>query len=163
VEANSKKRNRNSPETTMSRKQSKKKGQISKSVTTSKSFQGVEVLDDKNNNIRAEKTVKSLLIFIDKVSNFTSLSQLLKEIATDHEIKITNKQTKIQPKNSIAYVNIMKELKNKNTEFHIYKSKQERSFKVVLKHIHATINMDDIKKEMEDLGHTVTNIWNIKK
>jgi len=49
-----------------------------------------------------------------------------------------NEQTKIQLKSSIAYVNIVKELKNKNTEFHIYKLKQERSFKVVLKHIHAT-------------------------
>jgi len=48
-------------------------------------------------------------------------------------------------------------------EFHTYKPKQERSFKVVLKHIHATTNVDDIKKEIGNLGHTVTNIWNIKK
>jgi len=52
----------------------------------------------------------------------------------------------------IAYVNIVKELKSKNTEFHTYKSKQERSFKVVFEHIHATANLDDIKKEIE--GHT---------
>jgi len=57
----------------------------------------------------------------------------------------------------------VKKLKGKNTEFYTYKPKQERSFKVVLKHIHATANLDDIKKEIEDLGHTVTNIWNIKK
>jgi len=50
----------------------------------------------------------------------------------------------------------VKELKNKNTEFHTYKPKQERSFKVVLKHIH--VNLDDIKKEIEDLGQTVTNM-----
>jgi len=57
----------------------------------------------------------------------------------------------------------MKELKNKNTEFHTYKPKQERSFKVILKQIHATANLDNIKKEIEDLGHTVTNTWTIKK
>jgi len=56
----------------------------------------------------------------------------------------------------------VKELKTKNTEFHIYKLKQE-SFKIVLKHIHATAKLDDIKKEIEDLEHIVTNIWNIKK
>jgi len=66
-----------------------------------------------------------------------------------------NEQTKIQPKSTIAYVNIVKELRNKNTEFHTYKLKQERSFKVVLKHIHATVSLDDIKKEIEDLGHIV--------
>jgi len=56
-----------------------------------------------------------------------------------------NKQIKIQPKSSITNVNIVKELKSRNTEFHTYKPKQERSFKI------------------KDLGHTVTNIWNIKK
>jgi len=25
------------------------------------------------------------------------------------------------------------------------------------------VNLDDVKKEIEDLGYTVTNIWNIKK
>jgi len=46
---------------------------------------------------------KPLLIFVDKVNNFSSLSQLLKEIATDeYEIKIVNEQTKIQPKSSIV-------------------------------------------------------------
>jgi len=74
-----------------------------------------------------------------------------------------NEQIEIQPRSSIAYVSIVKELKSRNTEFHRYKPKQERSFKVVLKHIHATANLDDIKKEIEDLGHTITNIWNIKK
>jgi len=74
-----------------------------------------------------------------------------------------NEQTKIQPKSSIVYVSIVKELRNRNTEFHTYKPKQERSFKVILKHIHATTNLNDIKKEIEDLEHTVTNIWNIKK
>ncbi|KAH0944412.1 hypothetical protein HN011_006986, partial [Eciton burchellii] len=48
-------------------------------------------------------------------------------------------------------------------EFHIYKPKQERSFRVLLKHIHATTNLDDVKKEIVNLEHTVTNIWNIKR
>jgi len=29
--------------------------------------------------------------------------------------------------------------------------------------MHVTVNLDDIKKEIEELGHTVINIWNIKK
>jgi len=32
----------------------------------------------------------------------------------------------------------------------MYKSKQERSFKVVFKHIHALSNIDNIRKEIED-------------
>jgi len=74
-----------------------------------------------------------------------------------------NEQIKIQPKSFLAYINIMKELKSKNTEL-TDKPKQERSFKVILKHIHSTANLDDIKKEIEDLeGYIVTRIWNNKE
>jgi len=53
----------------------------------------------------------------------------------EYEIKIiNNKQIKTQPNSttSIVYVNIVKELKSRDTEFYTYKPKQERSFKVVL-------------------------------
>jgi hypothetical protein len=33
----------------------------------------------------------------------------------------------------------------------------------VLKNIHYSINPEEIKIEIENLGHTVTNIWNIKQ
>jgi len=71
-----------------------------------------------------------------------------------------NEQIKIQ-RSSIVYVSIVKGLKSRNMEIHTYKPKQEKSFKVVLKHIHVTVNLDDIKKEIEDLGHSVINMWNI--
>jgi len=61
-----------------------------------------------------------------------------------------NEQIKIQPRNSIAYVSIVKELKSRNMEFHIYKPKQERSFQVILKHIHVTENLKDTKKELKN-------------
>jgi hypothetical protein len=48
-------------------------------------------------------------------------------------------------------------------EFHTYKLKEERSYRVVLKNIHYSMNPEEIKTEIEILGHTVTNIWNIKQ
>jgi len=54
------------------------------------------------------------------------LSQLLKEIVTDeYEIKIMNEKIKIQPKSSIVYVKIMKELKSKNISYIEIKAKKE--------------------------------------
>jgi len=74
-----------------------------------------------------------------------------------------NEQIKIQPKNSFIYVNIVKELKNKNIEFYIYKPKQERSFKI-LKYIHdSESGLKSIKKEIEDLGHIVTEYMEYQK
>jgi len=52
-----------------------------------------------------EKTVKPSPIFIARVNNI----QLLEEIAIgDYQNYNNNEQIKIQPKNSIAYINIMK-------------------------------------------------------
>jgi len=74
-------------------------------------------------------------------------------------------ELKFSPKviQSIAYVNVIKELKSRNTEFHTYKPKQEKSCKVILKYIYPSSNVDNIRKEIEDHGYTITNIWNIKK
>jgi hypothetical protein len=52
--------------------------------------------------------------------------------------------------------------KKKKASFHTFKPKEERSYMVVLKNMHFSINPSDIQSEIERLGHTVTNIHNIK-
>jgi len=59
---------------------------------------------------------------------------------------------------SITYVNIMKKIKNRDTEFHTHKPKQKESFKIILKCMHPLSNVNDIRKEIEDQGYTVTNL-----
>jgi hypothetical protein len=46
-------------------------------------------------------------------------------------------------------------------EFYTYKLKEKRRYKIMLKHMHYSINTSELKTEIEELGHTVTNIWNI--
>jgi len=83
------------------------------------------MLDDINNNEKVEETVKLPPIFVAKIINIQLLSQLLEKIAIgNYENKIINNvQDNIQSKSSIAYVNIVKELNNRNTELHLYISK----------------------------------------
>jgi hypothetical protein len=57
----------------------------------------------------------------------------------------------------------MKGLGDKRTQFHTYKLKEERSNRVVLKNVYYSINPEEIKTEIENLGHTVTIIWNFKQ
>jgi hypothetical protein len=66
-------------------------------VPTANSFEEFEEeLDDMSTNDRMGKTTKPPSIFVAKVDNFSSLLQLLKEIAAgEYEIKIINEQTKI--------------------------------------------------------------------
>jgi hypothetical protein len=81
--------------------------QTSKPVPITNFFEGLEEqFDEINTKVRMEKTVKSPPIVVAGIVNFLSFSQLLKEIAIgEYEIKImNNKEVKIQPKSSIAYV-----------------------------------------------------------
>jgi hypothetical protein len=46
-------------------------------------------------------------------------------------------------------------------EFHTYKPKEEINYRVVLKNMHYSTNPDEMKTEIEKLGHKVANVWNI--
>ena len=47
-----------------------------------------------------------------------------------------NDQVRVQRTEGSVHTTIVKALMEKNTEFHTYKPKQDRSFRVVLKNIH---------------------------
>jgi hypothetical protein len=88
------------------------------------------------------------------------LDQIVKQ---SYEIKaLAGNQVRIQPKTPDSYRAIIKALAEKNTAFHTYKLKYEDNYRVVLKNMHFSINPADIGSEIEKLGHTVTNIYNIK-
>ncbi|KAK5640632.1 hypothetical protein RI129_011443 [Pyrocoelia pectoralis] len=69
----------------------------------------------------------------------------------------------IEPLMKFLEENITKGLKEKDTEYHTYKVKQERGFRVFLRNLHPSTNTNEIKKELQSLGHSVTNIWNVKQ
>jgi len=74
--------------------------QLSKPVPTINFFEGFE---NELDGIRLENTAKPSSISVARVNNFSSLSQLLEEIAVDeYEIRLMNEQIKIQPKSSIV-------------------------------------------------------------
>ena len=49
-----------------------------------------------------------------------------------------------------------------NANYHTYQLKQDRPFRVVLRNIHHSANLDELKFELLKLGHEVTNISNIR-
>jgi hypothetical protein len=93
------------------------------------------------------------------VTSIPPLFQLLEHIVPQlYEIKaLAQNQVKIQPKTSDTKV-----LLDRNTQFHTYKPKEERTYRVVLKNMHYSIDPEEIKIEIAKLGHKVSNIWNVK-
>ena len=103
-------------------------------------------------------------IFISGVTNTKPLIELINTIGKKYLVKtLRNDQVRVQPTESTVHTTIVKALIDKNTEFHTYKPRQDRSFRVILKKIHPSTDLNDIKHDLKDKGHEVTNIWNVKQ
>lgn len=166
-EVPNRKRLRSSPVSNRVQKQSKTGTYwLSQPLPTSNSFAELENQeDDGPQTQKSEKQPKPPPIFIDKVTNIRPLTKLLEEtVGGQFEIKVLhNSQVKIQPLSSEAFKTILKELDGKGTEYYTYKPKQERSFRVILKHIHPSTDTEEIKQALANHDHAVTNIWNMKQ
>jgi hypothetical protein len=108
---------------------------------------------------------KPLPIFISGVTNIQPLTELLNTIAKDKYLVKTlpNHQIRVQLTESSIYTTIVKALKDKNAEFHTYKPRQDRNFRVVLKNIHPSTDLHDIKRSLHAKGHEVLNICHVKR
>ena len=96
-------------------------------------------------------------IFISGVTNIQPLIELLNTIAKDKYLVKTlyNDQVRVQPTESSIYTAIVKALIDKNTESHTYKPRQDRIFRVVLKNIHPSTDVNNIKQDLKDKEHEV--------
>lgn len=161
------KRQRESPEINKALKQKKLDAYwLSQPTPTSNRFSELDNDSQEAQTIEiVEKPAKAPPLYVDRVSNIQPLLKMLDEIAADnYELKVLrNDQVRIQPKSTEVYTKIVKNLQEKNTEFYTYRPKQDRCFKVVLKNLHPSTDIEEIKAEIEIQGHKVNNIWNVKQ
>ena len=86
-----------------------------------------------------------------------------KEISKEeYKLKISNNNVKILPTNPDAYRKLTKLLKTLNANFHTYQLNQERPFRVMLRNIHHSADLDELKFKLLKQDHEVTNISNIR-
>ena len=172
IKANQKKRERTSPDEKNTGRNAKQTKLVdywlgSPPVSTANSFGLLESqeTEDIENSDDTIKTVKVPPMFISGVGNITPLINLLNAIAKDnYYIKVqSQEQVRVQAKTIETYDKIIESLKEKNTEYHTYQKKQEKSFKVVLCHIHHSTEIESIKEEIESHGHKVRNIVNMRQ
>lgn len=109
--------------------------------------------------------VKIPPIFISGVDNIKPLTDLIEGITNgQYEIKVIgSNQVKVQLRQTIHYSSLTKELQEKKTEFHSFQYKNNRSYRAVIRNLHPTTDVDDLKTELMELGHEVLNIFNVKQ
>lgn len=132
-------------------------------MTTSNQFQTLPLDEDNQDTNDKPYVAKPPPVFIPSISNVKDLTALLSASVTDFTVRIIgNNQAKIQPATTDGYREIVKILQQNGAEFHTYQLKSEKKYRVVVRNLHHSADIDDIKLEIENHGHKVANIHNIR-
>lgn len=104
-------------------------------------------------------------IFIPDVKNVQSMTRSLEQMVDKSEyVYRVLQQDKIRllPSTADAYRKIVRGLNDLNVSYYTYQLKQDRAYRVVLKHMHYSTCPDALKEEIESHGHKVRNLSNLK-
>lgn len=141
-----------------------RKKPYSESQSTNNKFAILSSEEEEHQNIETA-VPKPPPIYIPGVTNINRMMSDVTNVISASEFNykcLKDGQIRLMVKTVDAYRNVVKHLEVKKINFHSYQLKQERAYRIVLKGLHFTTDVDDIKKELSDLGHKVRNIANIK-
>ena len=107
---------------------------------------------------------KPLPIFIHGVISYNQMIKSIREVAEDEQYftkSMANNIIKLTCSTLDTYRNIIKHFKENGTFFHTYQLKEERAYRVVLKYIQHSTDVQDIRQELLEMGHVARNIVNV--
>ncbi|KAL1449427.1 hypothetical protein WDU94_001934 [Cyamophila willieti] len=105
-------------------------------------------------------------VFIHGVTDYQQMRSSISTALPETEYitrTLANNTVKINPKTVDGYRALVRYLRSNNIVFHTYQIKQERAYRVVLRHIHYSIPTSEIKADLENQGFKVRNIMNITR
>lgn len=165
---NGKGRKRASAARTPTPKKNKQLGTVdSTQVRTMNRYEPLQNTEAQDNNNKEKQTndPKPPPIFIPRILDVKRLTALIEETVNrkDYTLKIDNKDTiKIITTKLEHHKSVYNMLKDKKVEFHTYQPRHQRSFRVVIRNLHHSLNQELITEEIEKMGHKVRNLWNIR-
>ena len=104
-------------------------------------------------------------IFIYGVTNLPEMRKTINELTNEDHYTIrslANNTIKLLCQNPDTYRKLAKYMKEKNIIHHTYQPKEECSYRVVIRYLHHSVDIQELKEEISRLGHTVRNIINAR-
>lgn len=105
-------------------------------------------------------------IFVHGVINYDQMLNTLADIVEENNLTtkcLSNNVVKINVKTTETYRNLVKFMQEKNIIHHTYQLKEEKPYRVVIKHLHPLTPVSDIKEDLENVGFSTRNIINIRQ
>ena len=104
-------------------------------------------------------------IFMYGVTNYSDMVKYLAVTLEEEQyycVSLPNETVKINVNSPDSYRELVKRLRADNIVHHTYQIRNERAYRVVIRNLHHSLPLHDIKAEIEALGHKVRNILNIR-
>jgi len=95
---------------------------------------------------------RSTPIFVYGVKNFKAMLDDLADVAepdTYRTAALANDTVKISANTINTYRSLVKHMKEENIVHHTYQIKTERAYRIVIRHLHHSLPLDDIKEELQ--------------
>lgn len=139
----------------------------SSSLQISNSFDVLTNTNDIDEGVSemAPRNEKPPPIFVPDIHNVRSMVDSIEQVISkdDYTYKCTNNNNvKINAVTVDAYRKLVNFLTGLKVQFHTFQIKKERAYRVVLKNMHFSNDLADIKSAIESYGHKVRNIANLK-
>lgn len=119
--------------------------------------------DQPNINLPVTETHTPPPIFIKSSLNYNGFCNAIKTAigSNDFTCKSNLNELKLQTFTPTGYRNVIRLLKEKNVNFHTYQLQQEKPFRVVIRNLHHTTDINYIKEELEVHGYTAVQVVNV--
>jgi len=103
-------------------------------------------------------------IIIKGVNDFVSLrSELIDLVGPDNfTFKSSINSLKVQTKNPESYRAIIHFLQSAEAEFHTYQMQENKAYRIVIRNLHPTTNIAEIRTAIEEIGFQVRQITNVQ-
>lgn len=105
-------------------------------------------------------------VFIHGVVNYQEMiSNILTVLKEEDYVcrSLANNVVKVNPKTIDAYRALVTHVRSQGIIFHTYQAKQDKAYRVAIRHIHHSVPIQDIKQQLELLGFKVRNVTNVLK
>lgn len=144
-----------------------KKSDEPQAASTSNKFnvlnEQMEDTSEPNKDENASKAPKPPPIFVYGVINYAEMINKLRTLVDDKQYItkcLADNTIKINSDTPDTYRKLIKFMRDNNVVHHTYQPKEERAYRIVLKNLHHTTDVKDIKEELLRSGHKVRNIIN---
>lgn len=128
----------------------------------------MEDSNDKNENevhIQENKAPKPPPIFVHGVMDYNKMVAVLTDVAETEQYKtktLANNVVKINANTSDTYRKLIKYMKESGIAHHTYQLKENRAYRVVIRNLHHTVPIEELKELLHKEGFPVRAITNIQ-